>query len=201
MTNWEELWKVNNIRWDQGDVTPAITQFLAETPTPLGESVIVPGCGMGYDVLAFAKAGYKSSLGLDMAPTSTAQAKAHAAKDDHPLVANAHFETGDFFEIKNRQFDLLFDYTFACAIEPSLRDAWAAQVAALIKPGGYALILMFPLRDSEGGPPYKWSVMEYSKYLEPNFEVVYIKECGGQEDRKAIQRISLWKRRSTTFNL
>ncbi|KAH9274355.1 hypothetical protein BASA83_003353 [Batrachochytrium salamandrivorans] len=110
---------INRIQgWDQGEVTPAVRDFLKDHPVPLGESLIVPGCGTGYDVVAFAKAGYKRVVGVDMAPTSTAKAIEYAADKNVP---NAHFETADFFTMSGQQFDVLYDYTFACAIEPSLR--------------------------------------------------------------------------------
>ncbi|KAL2919852.1 hypothetical protein HK105_200769 [Polyrhizophydium stewartii] len=196
-TDWEGIWgKAEGAErppWDLGGTTPAVAEFLRENPTPLGKSVLVPGCGTGYDVVAFAKAGYEHVVGLDISPTSTKAAREHAADKDAPA---AHFETADFFTY-SRQVDLLFDYTFACAIDPSIRDAWAAQLANLVRPGGHALVMMYPLRplDNEG-PPFAWSVEQYCHYLEPNFSPVFIKECAGEGRRKGFQLLSLWRRRS-----
>ncbi|KAJ1343349.1 hypothetical protein BSLG_002375 [Batrachochytrium salamandrivorans] len=159
MPDWESLWAINRIQgWDQGEVTPAVRDFLKDHPVPLGESLIVPGCGTGYDVVAFAKAGYKRVVGVDMAPTSTAKAIEYAA-DKKP---------------------------------------WAAQVAALVRPGGYALVQMYPLREECSGPPYSWTVTAYCALLEPNFELVFINECDGIERRKAFEKLSLWRRRTPT---
>ncbi|KAH6571326.1 hypothetical protein BASA62_003939 [Batrachochytrium salamandrivorans] len=170
-------------------------RFPEGPPCTTGRSLIVPGCGTGYDVVAFAKAGYKRVVGVDMAPTSTAKAIEYAADKNVP---NAHFETADFFTMSGQQFDVLYDYTFACAIEPSLRSSWAAQVAALVRPGGYALVQMYPLREECSGPPYSWTVTAYCALLEPNFELVFINECDGIERRKAFEKLSLWRRRTPT---
>lgn len=45
---------------------------------PKGRS-LVPGCGRGYDAVAFGKSGYDST-GLDLSPTGVDQAKALLAE-------------------------------------------------------------------------------------------------------------------------
>eukprot|EP00842_Homolaphlyctis_polyrhiza_P004313 jgi/Hompol1/4883/HPOL_004023-RA len=175
MANWEGFWSNNNIFWDLNATTPAVAEFLRDHPEPLGESIIVPGCGLGHDCIAFAEAGYKQVVGVDIAPSGMAAAIKHAASKNAP--ASLQYETADFFAMPHeRKFDMLFDYTFACAIDPSLRDAWQKQVAAIVKPGGHALVLMFPLGEKPVGPPFGWSIAEYVQRLEPYFELVWIKK-------------------------
>ena len=63
----------------------------------------------------------------------------------------------DFFALSVAEpFDVVYDCTFLCAIEPELRRAWAAKMAEIIKPGGELLVLVFPVRESlegAGGDP------------------------------------------------
>ncbi|KAJ4954452.1 hypothetical protein NE237_011235 [Protea cynaroides] len=63
--------------------------------------------------------------------------------------ANANylkFLKEDFFEWQPTElFDLIFDYTFFCAIEPPMRPAWARRVRDLLKPDGQLITLMFPV--------------------------------------------------------
>ncbi|KAH9268329.1 hypothetical protein BASA84_000242 [Batrachochytrium salamandrivorans] len=216
MPDWESLWAINRIQgWDQGEVTPAVRDFLKDHPVPLGESLIVPGCGTGYDVVPLPKRDISELLGrrprpslgddnersqfclswVDMAPTSTAKAIEYAADKNVP---NAHFETADFFTISGQQFDVLYDYTFACAIEPSLRSSWAAQVAALVRPGGYALVQMYPLREECSGPPYSWTVTAYCGYWNPTLSLCLSMSAMVYERRKAFEKLSLWRRRTPT---
>jgi hypothetical protein len=39
-------------------------------------------------------------------------------------------------------FDVIYDCTFLCAIQPEMRQQWAAQHAALLKPDGELVTLM-----------------------------------------------------------
>ncbi|XP_028100614.1 probable thiol methyltransferase 2 isoform X3 [Camellia sinensis] len=74
----------------------------------------------------------------------------------------------DFFTWRPTElFDLIFDYTFFCAIEPDMRSAWASQMRDLLKPDGELITLMFPVSDHVGGPPYKVSVADYEEFLNP----------------------------------
>ncbi|KAF2925257.1 hypothetical protein DAI22_06g038550 [Oryza sativa Japonica Group] len=54
------------------------------------------------------------------------------------------FLADDFFKWKpSEQFDLIFDYTFFCALDPSLRLAWAETVSGLLKPHGELITLIY----------------------------------------------------------
>lgn len=61
-----------------------------------------------------------------------------AAMPDPP--ANVLFKTLDFFsfDIPEGGFQVAYDYTFLCALPPSLREPWGRRYAELIAPGGEA---------------------------------------------------------------
>lgn len=61
----------------------------------------------------------------------------------------------------------MYDYTFMCALEPSIRGQWAQKMADLVAPGGLLLTLIFPICEKEGGPPFKVSLEVYRELLEP----------------------------------
>lgn len=80
---------------------------------------------------------------------------------------------GDFygsFPGREGKFDVVFDYTFFCAMPPSRRPDWAKQMKDLVKPGGKLVCLEFPLGKPAHteGPP--WGVTEeiYVELLEKN---------------------------------
>ncbi|XP_009781476.2 putative thiol methyltransferase 2 isoform X2 [Nicotiana tabacum] len=78
------------------------------------------------------------------------------------------FLEADFFTWRpTHLFDLIFDYTFFCAIEPEVRAQWASRIRDLLKPDGELITLIFPISDHEGGPPYKVSVFDYEEVLHP----------------------------------
>lgn len=66
-------------------------------------------------------------------------------------------------------FDFIFDYTFFCALPPSLREAWGKQIAHLLTPEtGRLLTLIFPILEEGAemvGPPYPVSIKDYKQVL------------------------------------
>jgi len=107
------------------------------------------------------------------------------------------FLAEDFFKwIPNEQFDLIFDYTFFCALDPSLRVAWAETVNRLLKPDGELLTLIYLISDQEGGPPYNNTVSDYQKVLEPlGFRAVLMEDNElAIKPRKGCEKLGRWKR-------
>lgn len=61
-----------------------------------------------------------------------------------------HFnsEQQDFFKstaLAPASFAFAYDYTFLCALPPSMHLDWAARYAELMQPGGALVTLMFPI--------------------------------------------------------
>lgn len=54
--------------------------------------------------------------------------------------------------------NLAYDYTFLCAIPPSLRSSWAETYTRLLAKDGILIALVFPIHgDRPGGPPFSIS--------------------------------------------
>ena len=92
---------------------------------------------------------------------STAKAGDGSAASEHCTIV-----VDDFFTHTGR-YDLVYDCTFLCAIPPSRREEWAAQMSKIIKPGGEIVSLVFPLGDYEGGPPFALSTTIVKDLLIP----------------------------------
>lgn len=101
--------------------------------------------------------------GLEMAPGAI-----DAAQDmlnslplsERPPVGSAEFHLTNFFDMptdeKSVKFDFIYDYTFLCALDPSIRDLWASKMADLLNPGGILLTLIYPISETkEDGPPFR----------------------------------------------
>lgn len=76
----------------------------------------------------------------------------------------------------DEKFDLIFDYTFLCALPRELRPAWAKRMSELLAPDGFLICLEWPLQKSpkEGGPPHGLSAELYEELLrKPGQEVEY----------------------------
>src|SRR6185295_14782812 len=114
-TDWEARYQTGDMPWEKGEAAPGLVDFLAEHPELKRGTVAVPGCGMGHDVRAWAKAGFEVH-GFDLAPSAVrlAQERTQAAG------LKAEFKLLNFLqEEPPRQFDWLFEHTLFCAINPA----------------------------------------------------------------------------------
>ncbi|KAK4101295.1 S-adenosyl-L-methionine-dependent methyltransferase [Parathielavia hyrcaniae] len=149
---------------------------------------LVPGCGKGYDVTMLALHGC-DVYGLEVSATGVETARAYAAAQlAAPSAYNfsdaaaqdqysgsgpgqATFIVGDFFardwEVQCRSddgaftgFDLIYDYTFLCAMLPERRQDWARRMRELIAPSGVLVCLEFPTYKGLEHPGPPWGLRE-----------------------------------------
>jgi SAM-dependent methyltransferase len=78
---------------------------------------------------------------------------------------------GDFFKWTHPevpQWDVGYDYTFFCALHPSMRGDWASAWARLLAPGARLICLAFPLNHgTQTGPPWPVTLDDYKQLLLP----------------------------------
>ncbi|OVA11042.1 TPMT family [Macleaya cordata] len=161
---WDKCWEQGLTPWDLGGPTPVILHLLQTGSLPKGR-VLVPGCGSGHDVIAIASP-ERYVVGLELSKTAINIARELSLSS--PNASCFEFIEENFFTWRPTElFDLIFDYTFFCAIEPSMRSSWGSRVQELLKPDGELITLMFPVSDHSGGPPYKVSVTDYEEVLHP----------------------------------
>lgn len=111
----------------------------------------------------------------------------------------AHLEQDDFFtHAPETPYDLVYDCTFLCAIDPTRRREWAAQMNKLIRPGGEIVSLVFPIGDFQGGPPFALSPSIVEQLLEPaGFESVSLTEVPEEQwARGRPEFLYRWRRKA-----
>jgi SAM-dependent methyltransferase len=145
---WNTRYASGRMPWDFGGVPAALRHFLAAHPGA-GRRALVPGCGSGYEVAAFAAAGWDTSA-IDFSPAAVARARALLSPALAPSVV-----LGDFFShvFTAAPFDLVYERTFLCALPPDRWPAIAIRTTALLKPGGM-LVGIYYFGDKDGGPPF-----------------------------------------------
>ncbi|KUL92474.1 hypothetical protein ZTR_02455 [Talaromyces verruculosus] len=205
---WAELWnnKQENetLSWDRGCHSIALEDLLmkwkqsgegvyAQKPTGRRRRALVPGCGTGYDVLLLASFGF-DVYGLDYSRTAVEYAKKYAAdnaekypvKDAEIGRGKVAYVEGDYFKddwleglgLPHNSFDLIYDYTFFCALQPWLRPRWAMRHRQLLAPApiGFLICLEWPrLKDPKLlGPPFASPSAAYFEHLShPGEEIAY----------------------------
>lgn len=188
LMSWEEKYLKGEVFWDRGESSLPMRQYL-ERHSVSGRAV-VPGCGRGHEV-ALAVAHGLDALGLDIAPTGVAEAKAR-----YPELAE-RFVVGDLFdppEAMRGVFDLVLEHTCMSALPPELRGDYRRGVDLLLRPGGVLIGVWFinpELDPGYEGPPYPFSVEALTALFAEGYEVIedYVPEVAfeGREGRERVR--------------
>jgi methyl halide transferase len=151
-------------------VCPALVDLEKEGIIPLGRA-LVPGCGRGYDVTFLANES-RAVYGIDIVDLAiqAANTRLEILPENEIYKSNCFFELTSFFELPTEsdelKFDFIYDYTFFCALDPSLRIQWANKMSELVKTDGILCTIIFPICEKEGGPPFAVSLEIYRELLE-----------------------------------
>jgi SAM-dependent methyltransferase len=162
---WEAYYVAQDIPWDKNAPSPSVYEVL-NAPDFSGPT-LVPGCGLGHDVAAIAKAGH-AVVGLDYSASGMEQARAL-----YPEIAT-QFVTADLFTYEG-QFKSIFEHTCFCAVHPAHREAYVQAVHRLLQPDGMFFGVLYVTDEPEevAGPPYKIPRGEILDWFTPLFEVVW----------------------------
>lgn len=147
---WDVRYTSGQTPWDFGGVPSALKEYLRTHPGK-GARALIPGCGSGYEIAAFAAAGYEVTA-IDLSPAAVARARANAG----PALAD-RILTGDFFQhdFAPASFDLIYERTFLCAIPPDQRTAYRDRLAQLLKANGAFIgYFYYQNTDPTDGPPH-----------------------------------------------
>ncbi len=171
---WEAAWEEGRTPWDAGRSAPVLRTLLDQLPDG---RAFVPGAGSGYDVLTLASP-TRSVVGLDVAPL--AKDRFDTLAQGHPHRDRVEFVVDDAFTYSPAApFDLLWDYTFLCALPIDLRLTWLEMVDRLLGPRGELAALIFPVvpdADPQRGPPYPISPELVTDLVAPILEPISVRK-------------------------
>lgn len=154
---WEAAYREGRDGWDLGDAAPPLVRA-AGWVEPQGEALVL-GSGRGYEARLLARAGFPRVVGLDFAPSAAAEA---ASRTPPELASTIEWRTADLFDLGRASpglFALAVEHTSYCAIDPSRRGEWLANVHAALTPGG-RLLALFYTHPRAGGPPFGGTVAD-----------------------------------------
>eukprot|EP00913_Durusdinium_trenchii_P005366 g5005.t1 len=139
-------------KWDVGEASPTLMEVLKlkSLGDCSGQRVLVPGCGRAYDAVALAEYGFSSVVAVDLSESAADAAKQFLSECKSPAASKIEAVCADFFKLDlEPKADVIWDCTFLCALDPSVRVAWAQKTHSLLKPGGTLLTCIFPICDKE----------------------------------------------------
>ena len=168
--DWEFRYQNEDTPWDKGVPHPALDILLQKIA--LSGSIIVPGCGRGWDLQWLARAYPDHSVtGIDLSASAVHDA-AMLCKD----LPKVQVRQADFFDESQwappHPPGLIWEHTCFCAIPPSLRDSYVARVAQLLPSGGLLVGVFFTnVDDSGAGPPWNCPLSELESRFSPRFSI------------------------------
>ena len=166
---WQQRYEQDSIGWDMGQVSPPLKAYIDQLPESAKEqSILVPGAGNAYEVGYLHEQGFTNVTLVDFAPAPIA-----AFAERYPDFPAKHLICADFFELSpaQYQFDWVLEQTFFCAINPSRRDEYVQQMAALLKPNGKLIGLLFDKDFGRNEPPFGGKKAEYQQRFERHFDI------------------------------
>lgn len=164
---WRERYVAGRDGWDAHGITPPLRAYFDQLDVSQQPRILIPGAGRAYEAEYLQQLGFKEVFVADLAPEPLEDLAARV-----PAFPKEHLLLADFFALPNAQpYDLIVEQTFFCALNPTLRPAYAKQCAALLRPGGTLMGLLF---DTDFGPvqepPFGGSKAEYRAYFAPYFD-------------------------------
>lgn len=189
-TDWENRYQTNDMPWEKGEASPGLVDFLAaHADLPQG-TVLVPGCGTGHDVRAWAAAGF-TATGYDVAPSAIRL----SLEKTSAAGLEAEFVQGDFLtDAPPSQFDWIFEHTLFCAIDPQRRDEYVKAVLRWLKPGGQYLTVNYLIPDTDG-PPFGTTRAELWDRFSPYFTLREEWVPRSYPNRTGLELMLWWQRR------
>lgn len=154
---WNSRYLKDDTPWDFEGVPADLRTFLKKKAK--GAKVLIPGCGSGHEITAFAEAGYEVTA-LDFAPFAVERARRMVG----PALADRVI-LGDFFQydFPSETFDVIYERSFVCSFPPDRRHAYRDRMAQLLKYRGLLIGYYYYNKPvlSEG-PPYgfAWSTAD-----------------------------------------
>lgn len=155
---WDHRYREGGDGWELGQPGPPLAEFLRRdprAPAP-GGRVLVPGCGRGHEAALLAELGF-TVVGLDFIGEALRQAR-RLHGPDRPDLAWLQADLFDRAALEAAGLGPgslagVLEHTCFCAIDPTLRGAYQATVARLLRPGGW-LLGLFWCHSRAAGPPW-----------------------------------------------
>lgn len=167
---WDNKYLLNKTGWDIGYVSTPLKEYI-DPLTDKEINILIPGGGNSYEAEYFYNKGFKnvSVLDISLQPLEN-------IKNRLPYFPQNQLIYQDFFN-HNKQYDLIIEQTFFCALHPTLRKDYVKKMHTLLKPNGKIAGLLFNFELTPEGPPFGGSLEEYLELFSKNFKIKKLEKC------------------------
>lgn len=168
---WSERWAKDETGWDMGSPSTPLKEYIDTLDSNENKylKILIPGCGNAYEAEYLNAKGFRNVYVIDIAEKALKEFVNRV-----PGFPKDHLIRDDFFEMAEKNFDLILEQTFFCAINPNLRTRYAEKMYELLSPKGKLVGLLFNdpnlgIDPETGGPPFGGNEELYRTILGPFF--------------------------------
>ncbi len=166
---WDNRYHSGQDGWDIGDVSLPLKSYFDQVQDK-DLSILIPGCGRAYEAAYFFSIGFRNITIVDFSQIVVQELLAKFADTSINVIQS------DIFAL-NGKFDIIVEQTLFCALDPSLRQAYVAQIYDLLNPDGKYVGLLFATEFDKAGPPFGGVKSEYLRLFQDKFEINVMDTC------------------------
>ena len=190
---WDQRYVDNNIQWDLGTVTPIVSHYLKKNDR-IGD-VCIFGAGNGYDAIEFSNYGNKVyAVDFSNEAIKNLEKRAVQNKQKIELINKDIFDLTDMY---SGYFNMIFEYTCFCAINPDNREKYFDVAYEILKENGllFGIFLPFDKEKYRDGPPFGVTMKEIETLSSNKFEIMenYYSDLS-VESRKNREKVIILKK-------
>lgn len=164
---WSERWKNGDTGWDMGSPSTPLKEYIDTIVSNENKylKILIPGCGNAYEAEYLNSLGFRNVYVVDFAEKALQEFSKRV-----PGFPKDHLINGDFFELCEKNFDLILEQTFFCAIHPSLRTRYAEKMFELLSRKGKLVgVLFIDPKLNFDHPPFGGNEKMYRAIFAPYF--------------------------------
>jgi SAM-dependent methyltransferase len=166
---WNSRYEAEETGWDLKTISPPLKAYIDQL-TDRNHSILIPGCGSGYEAEYLLRQGFKDVTVIDFAPLAVQKMQMYISD-----YQNIKIICADFFTHIGK-YDLILEQTFFCALDPSLRTNYVQKMSELLKENGKVVGLLFGVQ-FPNIPPFGGSQEEYLTLFSNNFKITLLELC------------------------
>lgn len=184
---WKERYTTNQLTWDIGSATPFLANFLQNNQFLRNKKICVLGCGMGHDVIEFAR--YNNEVYAIDFVDDAINHLIHIKDSGNYNIIPKLMDIFDLNKVYNSYFDVVYEYTCYCAIPLEKRGDYRKIVYDILCDKGMYLGILFPVgkKKSEGGPPFGVDIENTKEKFMKYFKLISCEDNPVSIDRRLDQ--------------
>lgn len=168
--DWSSRYREGNTKWDLGRSPLRLLEFIRTQPEK--QSVLIPGCGRGYEIEDFQRLGH-SVTAIDISSEAIRAAREQIGDIADSIICEDFFA----FDLPVGYFDICYERTFLCAIPASLRAMYGRRVSSLLRGNGILAGIFHYGTPEDCDPPYPMTRDDKKEILEEHFSLMYDAPC------------------------